>query len=156
MNRLDLCPLQSSYSTTFGDGVLTQDLGKGMPRTRADFIGAVHSVNVSFLLSPADYQYLMAFYRTYQRDPQPFLVGLYLDEPTIKDYVCKFVSMPTLGNKEGKYVNSSCQLVVKPSAANAALDDVIVAMRNGGTTFDALNLLEELVNEDLPDALGRF
>ncbi|RZA01768.1 MAG: hypothetical protein EOO68_10145 [Moraxellaceae bacterium] len=78
MNRLDLCPLQSSYSAEFGDGVLSQDLAKGMPRTRADFIGAVHMVNASFMLAPDDYNYIMAFYRVYQRNPQPFLVGLYL------------------------------------------------------------------------------
>lgn len=156
MNRLDLCPLQSSYSASFGDGILTQDLGKGMPRTRADFIGAVNTASVSFLLPPEDYQYLLAFYRSYQRNPQPFLVGLQLDLPTVEDYICKFATMPRLGNIEGNYSTVSCDFVVKPKVANNEFDDAIIAIRNGGTNARTLNLLEELVNEDLPDALGEI
>lgn len=154
MNRLDLTPLQSGYSVEYGDGILTQDLGAGMPRQRADFIGAVHKASATFNLTKEDYNYLMAFYRVYQRNPVPFLVGLILDTPVKQDYTCRFIGPPRFNGKDGKIINVTCQFVAKPLVIDAAYDESIVGLRNGGTNFEAVSNLEKLVNVDLPDALG--
>lgn len=154
MNRLDLCPLQSGYSASFGDGVVSTPALKGMPRTRLDFVGAVHMVNASFLLGDGDYGYLMSFYRVYQRNPQPFIARLILDTPLGADYQCKFVGDSLRFNsKDGKYVSVSCQLYAAPLAIDIDYDESVVALRNVGTNGDVLKNLDKLVNVALPDAL---
>ena len=154
MNRLDLTPLQSGYSVEYGDGILTQDLGAGMPRQRADFIGAVHKVSVNFNLDKEDYNYLMLFYGVQQRNPAPFLVGLIVDTPVKQDYPCRFIGPPKFNGKNGKIINVTCQFRVVPLPFDTAYAESVIGLRNGGTNFEAVSNLEKLVNVDLPDALG--
>ena len=156
MHKLKYCPLQSGYTAQIGDGVISQELDGGAPRFRKALKGTYHTANVSWVVSEQGYQYLMAFYRVWARHPsQRFLARLCIDNAPVEDYECYFSSSPMLSGKEAKIFTVTAVLRVKPLKADNSVDDLFVAIGDG--EVDSLNLfnpLEELVNEDLPDALG--
>lgn len=158
LNTMQRCVLQAGYSANIGNGVIAQVLDGGAPRFRRALKGTVHSGNVSWAVNASGYQYLMAFYRVWARNPnQPFLIDLCIDNGVVEPYEAFFDGGPSLTGKNGNLLSVSATLIVKPLATNDDLDDVLVAVANQGVSFVELTQpLEELVNEDLPNAIGGF
>lgn len=156
LNRMMYCSTQQGYSANIGDGVIAQELDGGAPRYRRALKGVMHVVNSRWVVTSAGYQYLMAFYRVWERNPsQPFLAKLCIDNPAVEDYQCFFDGGLTLNEKNGKFFIVTAKLRVKPLKIDPAVDDIIVEAGNSGTDLAALlNPLEILVNVDLPNALG--
>ena len=151
LNELAYCVNQSGYSVAFGNDVINQKLDGGGGRYRRDIRRNTHTVNVSWLVELQGYQYLTAFYRVWVRNPsQPFIAKLVIDDE-LKDYECFFASPINLNSQEGCAYSVSAQLEVKALLPDDEMDDLIVGL---GKTVDILNPLEELVNVDLPNALG--
>lgn len=155
LNRMMYCTTQSGYSAQIGDGVITQQLDGGAPRFRRALKGTVHSAAVQWVVQSAGYQYLMAFYRVWARNPsQPFLCKLCIDDAPVQDYECYFSGSPKLAGKEGSVFTVTATLIVKPLQTEDALDDLLVAAGNQNQDLSVLiNPLEELVNTDLPNAM---
>lgn len=156
MHKLKYCPLQSGYTAQIGDGVISQELDGGAPRFRRALKSTYHAVNVQWVVKETGYQYLMAFYRVWARNPsQRFLAKLCVDNSTIEDYQCYFSGPPTLSSKEANIYTVTASLRVKPLSVDKNMDDVLVDVGDSDIALsDLTNPLEELVNENLPDALG--
>ncbi|AXY57262.1 hypothetical protein CDG60_12215 [Acinetobacter chinensis] len=113
MNRLDLCPLQESYSVQFGCSVRRDELPGGFSRYSTVTPSKRHSVGISFVLTEPDFKYFRAFYLNWQRNPLPFLMKLIIESSEYKDYVCQFVADSFSFNElNGKLFKVSAQLVV--------------------------------------------
>jgi hypothetical protein len=158
LNRMMYCSTQEGYSASIGDGVMSQILDGGADRYRRSLKGVVHTVNSRWVVQESGYQYLMAFYRVWARNPsQPFIARLCVDNAPVEDYECFFSGSPTLSSKEANVYTVTATLKVKPSPVDEDMDDLIVGAGNeGGELAGILNPLEKLVNEDLPDALETY
>ena len=158
LNRMMYCSTQEGYSANIGDGVMSQILDGGADRYRRSLKGVVHTVSSRWVVNEAGYQYLMAFYRVWARNPsQPFIAQLCVDNAPVEDYECFFSGSPTLSSKEAKVYTVTATLKVKPLSIDPNMDDIIVSAGNSGSDLAKLfNPLEKLVNEDLPDALEGF
>lgn len=150
------CSTQEGYSASIGDGVISQILDGGAERYRKALKGVMNTVNSRWVVGEAGYQYLIAFYYVWARNPsQPFIAKLCVDNALVEDYECFFSGTPTLTSKEGKHFTVTATLRVKPLDRDPAIDDIIVGVGNDdGDLAGLLYPLEKLVNEDLPNAVG--
>lgn len=157
MNSFALCPLQAGYSFSTGNNILEQQLLGGFARQRRMFVNNVHIVNVSVLLKTKTHaQYFWAFWRSHTLNPQKFLWRLITDSSEMQDHTCQFIADSlSVGERQGLIYPVSFQVRCKPlNNGDLAFDQSIVDIWDTGTPVDMLNLLEQLVNESLPDALG--
>lgn len=153
-----LCPQLASYSFSFGQNILEQQISAGPPRQRVNFVGAVHQVSASvFCRNEYDVEYFWAFYRKRQRNPSPWLWMCKTDGPDMELHECRFVvGPPQESDRQGKKVRYSFQLWVTPLSRPAHIDDEIIDFWNAGLNPDAANLFEKLANEDIPEAMKRY
>ncbi len=123
MNRLNLCPLQSSYSVQFGCNVSATDVDGGFSRYTREFDSDSHIVAVSYQLRTADYEYLLAFYRVWQASPnQRFLMSLIINDSYMHDYECVFVPKSlNLVGVNGNIINVAFSV---EAYSNAVVGDV--------------------------------
>lgn len=157
MNSFALCPLQAGYSFSPGNNMLEQQLLGGFARQRRMFVNNVHMVNVSVLLSTKSHaQYFWAFWRVHTLNPQKFLWRLITDSSAAQDHTCQFVTESlSVGERQGVIYPVSFQVRCKPlNNGDLAFDQTIVDIWKSGDLDDMVNLLEQLVNESLPNALG--
>ena len=157
MNSFALCPLQAGYSFSPGNNMLEQQLLGGFARQRRMFVNNVHVVNVSVLLKTKTHaQYFWAFWRLHTLNPQKFLWRLITDSAEAQDHTCQFVADSlSVGERSGVAYTVSFQVRCKPlNNGDLAFDESIVAIWESGSPLEMLNLLEKLVNESFPDALG--
>ena len=157
MNSFALCPLQSGYSFSPGNNMLEQQLAGGFARQRRMFVNNVHLVNVSVLLPTKSHaQYFWAFWRIHTLNPQPFLWRLITDSSEMQDHTCQFIAESlSVGERQGVIYPVSFQVRCKPlNNGDLVFDQTIVDIWKSGDLDDMMNLLEQLVNESLPNALG--
>lgn len=156
MNNFALCPLQRGYTPEVANNLLEQALAGGFARQRIQFVNNVHTVNASVLLDDkSKQQYFWAFWRSHQTNPRPWLWRLIVDDTEMTTYVCQFIAGSLRVNeRDGKVYSVSFGIRIKPNNTGNDFDETIVALWNDGDPRKLLNLLEKLVNEDLPDALG--
>ncbi|PKF33432.1 hypothetical protein [Acinetobacter proteolyticus] len=155
LNRMMYCSTQEGYSANIGDGVMSQILDGGADRYRKSLKGVMHTVSSRWVVQESGYQYLMAFYRVWARNPsQPFLAKICVDNAPVEDYECFFSGAPSLSSKVADVYTVTATLKVKPLPINEAMDDLIVGVGNEDSDLaQTLPSLEKLVNNDLPDAL---
>ncbi len=156
MNNFALCPLQRGYAPEVANNILEQELMGGFARQRVQFINNVHTVTASVMLDDkGKQQYWWAFWRSHQENPRPFLWRLIVDDTEMTTYVCQFVAGSLrLNERDGKVYSVSFGLRLKPNNTGTDFDETIIGLWESGDPRKLLNLLEKLVNEDLPDALG--
>lgn len=158
MNNFALRPLQRGYTPEVANNLLEQALMGGFGRQRVQFVNNTHTVNPSVMLdTKIKQQYFWAFWDSHQRNPRPFLWRLIVDEvdvePTV--YVCQFIAGSlSIGERDGIVYSVSFGLRLKPNIANRDFAESIVAAWESKNPRLLLDLLERLVNEDLPNALG--
>ena len=113
MNRLDLCPLQASYSLQFGCSVQRDQLPGGFSRYSTVTESKKHLVSIGYKLTEADYLYFRAFYLNWQLNPLPFLMKLFIEDSEYKDYICQFVPDSfNFAELNGRIFNVSAQVLV--------------------------------------------
>ena len=154
LNKLAYCVQQSGYTVDFGTNVIVQELEGGPSRYRVDSKNNVHYVNSTWVVGKKGYQYMMAFFNVWQRNPsQPFLANLIIDDAELDEYECFFRNGGfRLDSKNGQIYTLSATLEVTAKPRDDDMDDALVMLGNGNT-LDIFDPLEKLVNEDLPDAL---
>ncbi len=157
LNRLAYCVQQSGYTVDFGNNIITQELEGGASRYRVDSDSNVHYVNSTWVVSERGYQYLVAFFHVWQRNPsQPFLARLIIDNADSEEYECFFRNGGfRLEKKEGRVFTVSAILEVVAKLRDNNFDDALVELGNS-QALDILNPLEKLVNKDFPGATGVF
>ena len=154
--QLILLPLRDSYDLTFGDDVVTTEYSDGMPRQRLDSTGRPHRTPIAFRNRAAAHDYLLAFWRTYRA--RPFAMRLYSSSSKLEWHECRFLGNPNQKEIVSQLFDWSCEVVVKPKPLNLEMDKIIVAIyeQTGGCTDTFFNLLEKLVNVDLPNATANL
>lgn len=154
--QLILCPLRDSYNLTFGDDVVTTEYSDGMPRQRMDSTGRPHRTPIAFRNRAAAHDYLLAFWRVYRA--KPFAMQLYSSGTTLEWHECRFVGSPSQKEIGYQLFDWSCDVAVKPRPLDIEMDKSIVHIYNttGGYTDTFFNLLEKLVNVDLPNATANL
>lgn len=157
MNNFALRPLQRGFTPDVANNLLEQELMGGFARQRVQFVGNVHTVTASVMLeTKLKQQYFWAFWRNHTRDaPRPFMWRLRIDDAEVADYQCQFVA-GSLQTQEriGISYAVSFSLRLKPNHTGKGFDETIINLWESGDPRKLLNLLEKLVNEDLPDAFG--
>ncbi|EOQ73464.1 hypothetical protein [Acinetobacter lactucae] len=155
MNTLMYCSTQEGYSASLKSGVISQELDGGAPRYRRGLKNGYHTVNVQWKVFDAGFQYLDAFYNVWCETPgQRFNASLRVNGPEFKPYECYFVEESfQLSSMQGPVYTVTAQLRVKP-IVDSELNHIIVETGNGNQDLASIvNPLEELVNEDLPNAM---
>ena len=156
MNNFALCPLQRGYTPKIANNLLEQELMGGFARQRIQFVNNVHTVMPTVMLDDAlKEQYFWAFWDSHtEHNPRPFLWRLIV-KGAAQVYSCQFIAGSLqLNERDGKVYSVSFGLRCKPKPNNQEFDQDIIDIWNDGDPRKTLNLLEKLVNEDLPDALG--
>lgn len=156
MNSFALCPLQAGYSFTPANNMVEQQLIGGFARQRSIFVNNVHVASASVMLNTkAKHQYFWAFWRAHTLNPKPFLWKLWTDWHEMQTHTCQFVGDSlTVNERNGTVVSVSFQVRCNPlNNGDLAFDDAIVSVWETGNGADFTNLLEQLANIDLPNAL---
>lgn len=155
MKKLVLPPNENGYQPTMGNGVISTPALKGPPRQRVDFVGAVHRLNLSWTLTQAEMQLLLAFWSYWQRNPQLFLMDLIIDDVVMQEYQVRFDtdSGSLTWSKQGNAWFPSIPVIAIPNLRDEAFDESIIDLWSVGTLPSVLADLDKLVNVALPDAL---
>ena len=155
MLKLVVPPDQAGYSVLDGTEVLRQQLDGGMGRYRVDILNATRTVNCKWTVGPYDYQYLRSFYNVVNATAATFLIDLYLDAPVLTEHEAKFLpGTMQLAENKGMSFTVSCQMEVTPidtSEFDAAFIELLAIYGSRQNVSEILNLLEKLVNVDLPE-----
>lgn len=159
MNFLPFIPLESGYGAQFNDGVSRIPLPGGRGRYRVTEFGNSSSMTLSWSLSNKDYSMFMGFYREWSGTAASFEIDLVLDSHEVKRYSASFVPKSLkLVEKRGPsfLVSAELEVYALPEFTDADLDYwrriVFLVIIYGGyaQAMEVLNLLDKLVNEDLP------
>lgn len=116
MNKLDLCPLQESYSVKYGTSVERIAFSGGFGRYVQTKNAKKHLVDVAFTFREDDFIYFRAFYLNWQLNPLPFLMSLIIEDSEFREYIVQFVPDSFSFNElSGKIFKVSAQLIVVTS-----------------------------------------
>ena len=148
-----LMPERGGYGATLADTVITTDTQYGLPRQRLGGVGLVHSTSPTYRCTKPQYQYAMAFYRAYQ--------GLsFLSTQLIDDSEPTWYETRIIGAIKHQVVgygvfDVSFNVVCEPIAYDVQTDLAITAIyeMTSGESDKYFNMLEKLVNQDLPQAM---
>lgn len=150
-----LKPQRDGYSFNLARSVTSTETIVGLPRERKDSVGKVHRVNATYKCTRSQWQYFLSFSRAYEG--LPFLAYLLLDDIDHQWYECRIIgeSLPvsTLGDQ---IFTVPLSLVARPIKYDVEMDMTIATLyeMTDGQIDKYFRLLEKLVNEDLPEALG--
>lgn len=152
--KLDMTPDQDGYGVQRGTNFNEIQTGAGNSRIRRTSKNAEHIVTVTWTTDKDGYDLLQAFYRLWeQQEPkiEHFVLDLILDTHDLLPYRCYFVAggAPNLVSVSGFCYKVSAQLRVRAKISNKDQDEMIVL-----GVLDLTNILAQLVNEDLPNAMG--
>ncbi len=159
LTKLTIPPDQSGYSVTDGNEVISVKLDGGASRFRRDVLNAASRVTVQWSVTPDNFRYLRAFYRSVTaQGSTPFLIDLLLDEPELTEHQAYFIpGTMRLQSQRGLQYVVAAELEVAPDLPDSEYDAILVTLYNeyGGSeqALLMLNQLEQLTNVDLPAAL---
>lgn len=161
MNKLDLCPLQESYSVKYGTSVERIALRGGFGRYVQTKNAKKHLVDVSFTLRENDFIYFRAFYLNWQLNPLPFLMSLVIEDSDFREYIAQFVPESFSFNElRGKIFKVSAQLIVVTSEVQILTSEPypISCDENGNYTIDIVDveMRELIINRDQSDEVGNY
>lgn len=156
---LPICPLQAGYSVEPDDGVQAVKLDGGSSRYEIVSQGNAGIVNVSWNLTAGQYDLLKGFHRVWLRTLEPFLAGLIIESSVMELHESRFVpnSFRLTGKNGGAYsVSARLEVIPLDIYLDPETDpgEALVMLNKiyGPQAGLALNLLEKLVNQDLPHA----
>lgn len=150
--KMTLCPTQDGYSVQHPFSINRMQLDGGATRFRKGKKGLPSSVSVQWVVDKNGYDYLLAFYRLWEAQTpkiNPFLLDLIIDESALLEYSCFFSGGLVLSAVNGPIRTVTATLEVIAKKPDTTVDEIIIL-----GVLDLINPLEELVNEDLPNAVG--
>lgn len=156
MKTLAIVPSSASYAATPSSPVISTQLDGGLPRLRADQVGAVAQVRCQWQLNPLTFQYMQAFYRVIGYGAQAFLINLIIDTPSLQQYTATIEPASWVTSSiEGATYFVGATLNVLPKAQDAAFDEALVDLYGAiGDQIDPdFSELAHLVNVVLPESI---
>lgn len=152
MLKLMLYPNRDSYGYQEQSQVISTETQNGLPRQRLGAVGNYFSLSLNFRCDMAKKQYLDAFLNATQA--QSFLVPLWLDEMQLKFYECRRIGGYKVSHQAFGVFDYSFEIVAKATTRDIGADGAIAEIwANTDNPSYYLNLLEKLVNQDLPNAM---
>lgn len=158
LTKMQLPPSYAGYSAQDGEDTAAIKLDGGRSRYRLGVIVASKKVDVQWTITPAQFEYLRAFYNAVaKRGSLPFLIDLQIDKPDPIEHQAYFVPGTMKHTSPGGYFVVNASLEVVPNAVDEAYDESLVVLI-GSFGFDdeaienALLSIEYLVNTAMPDA----
>jgi len=129
MSKLMISPENSSYAVVRGSEVLSSELQGGSSKMRLDVLNAAFTINVAWSLSPVQYEYINAFFRTKTKHGSlPFTIDLILDNTVYTEYTARFIPDTfKLASQKGLTYYVNAVLEVESVIDNATTDDATVA-----------------------------
>ncbi|MBC9229200.1 hypothetical protein HI850_007640 [bacterium SPL81] len=158
MNKLDLCPLQSSYSVKYGTSVERIALRGGFGRYVQTKNAKKHLVDLAFTLREDDFIYFRAFYLNWQLNPLPFLMSLIIEDSEFREYIAQFVPDSFNFNElNGSVFSVSAQVVVVTTEVQVLTsklypieaDDELLISDYNIETFTKSNLVQQTEASEL-------
>lgn len=150
--KMALRPNQSGYSVQHPYAINRMQMDGGASRFRKGKKNLPSSVTLQWATSKNGYDYLVAFFKMWQ-DQYPainsFLLDLIIDDSELMEYSCDFTSGLRLDQVAGHAYYISADIEATAKKRNNDQDEIIVL-----GVLDLLNPFEQLVNVDLPNALG--
>lgn len=152
-------PIADGYGAQFIDGVGRIQLPGGKGRYRVESIGNSTQVTLTWFLLGEDYSLFLGFYRSWSSTAELFEIDLILDSHEPRRYAASFIPKTLrLVEKKGAgfLVAADLEVMALPEFTDADLDywrsAVAIMIIYGGyaQAMEVLNLLDKLVNEDLP------
>lgn len=163
MSDMDVMPfraIQAGYGAELGDGSQRIGLDGGAGRYRAGLEGVTHMVNATYAEFGENYDLLMGFWRKMRRiGGGPFQVDLCIDTHTPRRYTAYFIpgsARPLPMGGGGWSVTFQMEVLSLAEFDNPDLDywaslvTLLVIYGSMPAAQEILNLLDKLVNEDLP------
>ena len=150
--QLVLLPLRDGYSPSVSRGLLTSDSEIGYPRQRKAFVNAPQRAQMTYRVRASQLDYLLAFDNTYSGrwflSQQQIGADVAWHECLILD---DEISPQPIGYD---LWDVSLSMIIKPLPRDVEIDKAIIEIYNmtGGETDTYFNMLEKLVNQDLPNA----
>ena len=155
LKKLNLTPVQASYTFAHGQETLRVRLDGGASRFRRDILGSSSILNVRWQANSTDYQFLQAFYRSVSKNGSlPFLIDLVIDYSQLREYRAYFIPGSfRLASQAGHTYNVSAQLEVLAIDRDEDYDEAFIAAyeAHGRQASNTGQELEDFVNEFLPD-----
>lgn len=157
MYKLVIPPNQSGYSVEVGQETISTKLDGGASRFRVDILNASSNVNCSWTVGPDNYEYLRRFYLVNVKNGnEPFLIDLILDSAIPTQYVARFIPGTWgLTGQQGHTYTVGCQLEIEAIEHDYDYDETLIMLiseyGSEQAAYEVLNLLDKLVNHDLPE-----
>jgi hypothetical protein len=136
--RLDYLPIQPNYSSDLLEGVNRETpLDGGMSRKRSDIVTPWHVVQCTWLLTEAEYDIFMGFFRTsIKNSSQPFLLDIITDIGIPTTHLCRTIGgEPKLVRQsgDGYWVQATLQAKANPTITSYIYEE------EGSWDFDGAN-----------------
>ena len=150
--QLVLLPLRDGYSPSIGRGLLTSDSEIGYPRQRRAFVNAPQRAQMTYRVRESQLDYLLTFDNAYRG--QWFLSQQQIGTDVAWHECLILDDEISLQPISYNLWDVGLSMIIKPIPRDVEVDKAIVEIYNmtGGETDTYFNMLEKLVNEDLPNA----
>lgn len=113
--KLMLVPQEKGFSYQTPDEVLETIMDGASPRKRFNKVGELGEVNCNLILTPFEYEYFMAFYKTkIKTGVLPFLMDLKTESSTLSEHTCFFKENSLKFSPFGTLYKVDFSLKVKP------------------------------------------
>lgn len=155
MPKFRLKPFRPGYNFQLGRRTITTETQGGPPRQRRDSTGVVHRLTPTYKCTRVQYEYLINFLTAYEA--LPFLAYLVLDNKDHQWYKCREVSATLpVGALGDQIFTVQLNIVAEPllPSVQAALAHVKVYDATDGNPKLFYDLIEQIVNKEMPEALG--
>ncbi|MDO8683968.1 MAG: hypothetical protein Q7N50_10860 [Armatimonadota bacterium] len=121
-------PASDQYGGIDGEEVVSVKLDGGPSWYRRDILNANATIDVTWVCDHDRWQYLRAFYNTTTlRGSLPFLIDLFLDQPTLTEHTAYFEPGSfKLSYKRGRHYIVTAKIEVVPVTPDAAVDAALV------------------------------
>lgn len=162
-----LKPFADGYGVNLADETITTETAGGEPRQRQGFVGAWHTITATYKHRPAQHQYFLAFRRAYSG--QRFWAYLLVDDVVHRWYRCRFIKNNQIQPRYGGGIftvavtlsvepipydiDKDGNFVAYPHSVSEDATMVVIYNMTDGQIDTYFNMLEKLVNKDLPDAM---
>lgn len=159
MTKLNLTPNQSNYSFTDNIETLQSSHAGGFSRYQKDLQSSAYKLNLEFTLDGIQYEYFLNFYNVETNfGVSSFTMDLILDTSSLLEYTCYFIPGTIKLNKiEGRTYSINFEIEVIPYEISQEEEDLVYVF-DGFTpnSSDNLDIINKIINTDIPDAIGDY
>lgn len=165
-----LKPFADSYGINLAEDVINTETAGGEPRQRQGFVGSWHTVTATYKHRPAQHQYFLAFRNAYKA--RAFWAYLLVDDVVHRWYRCRFIKNGQISPRYGGGIftvavtlsvepipydiDKDGNFIPYPHSVDEDLTITAIYEMTNGESDKYFNMLEKLVNQDLPQAMRGF